>query len=536
MNEKTTLLILKMVVYGAGSTLLAILTVIAFRYGLNVINPDGISYMSIADHYANGHWGDALNAYWSPMLSWLISIGILVGLKPVVAYLTINLLASAGIIFASLYIIKKFVTKSRAVSLSVSAAMIIFLLANAFRYITPDILVVLWVVVFALTLGNVWTSKTLTLRGAAIVGLMGATGYFIKLYLLPVFIVSIIVYFVIICYRKKQLLLTIKNTLTYLGISMVTFCIVVSPFVIGLSIKYDKFMIGSAFGFTMTSNSPGGEGLDVLGGPLDIPNDHALSAWEDPTYIDRGSKFKGTVNGYVHMLKHRVDVAPTYISTINSMSPIIIMSPVFIVIFYILYRKKDLNRAKVVAALSTVLFVYMGGYTLIGQSDNQRYLWPMLFLALIIYAAFITLLLDRNLNNNKKGTKAARIILLLIVPILVLVQTNVVLQETLRDTAEGSFYNEIKDTISSDKEFNKNKFVSNKFRYSQSLAFYTNTKTLGSMRMGDKTCDDMKNYGASYYVYIAKSKSIDQVQFPDCLTTSNSIVQGKYTVKVLRLL
>ena len=44
---------------------------VAFR---NVTLSDGISYLEIARNYAGGRWSLAVNAYWSPLLSWLLAI------------------------------------------------------------------------------------------------------------------------------------------------------------------------------------------------------------------------------------------------------------------------------------------------------------------------------------------------------------------------------------------------------------------------------------------------------------------------------
>jgi hypothetical protein len=33
------------------------------------MNPDGISYLDIADAYRRGDWGVAVNAYWRPLYS-----------------------------------------------------------------------------------------------------------------------------------------------------------------------------------------------------------------------------------------------------------------------------------------------------------------------------------------------------------------------------------------------------------------------------------------------------------------------------------
>jgi hypothetical protein len=41
-----------------------------------VINPDGNSYLDIASAYLRGDYANAVNAYWSPMFSWLIALAV----------------------------------------------------------------------------------------------------------------------------------------------------------------------------------------------------------------------------------------------------------------------------------------------------------------------------------------------------------------------------------------------------------------------------------------------------------------------------
>ncbi|HYP25369.1 MAG TPA: hypothetical protein VE262_01510 [Blastocatellia bacterium] len=40
----------------------------------HAMNPDGISYLDMADAYMKGDWGTALNAQWSPMYSWILGL------------------------------------------------------------------------------------------------------------------------------------------------------------------------------------------------------------------------------------------------------------------------------------------------------------------------------------------------------------------------------------------------------------------------------------------------------------------------------
>ena len=45
------------------------------------MNPDGVSYLDIGDAYWRGDWHNAINAYWSPMYSWILGLFVR-ALKP----------------------------------------------------------------------------------------------------------------------------------------------------------------------------------------------------------------------------------------------------------------------------------------------------------------------------------------------------------------------------------------------------------------------------------------------------------------------
>jgi len=47
----------------------------------HAMNPDGVSYLDMADAYLRGDWHMAVNAHWSPLYSWLLGLAMLV-LKP----------------------------------------------------------------------------------------------------------------------------------------------------------------------------------------------------------------------------------------------------------------------------------------------------------------------------------------------------------------------------------------------------------------------------------------------------------------------
>lgn len=47
--------------------------------------PDGVNYLSIAQHYAVGRFDVAVNPYWSPLLSWALVSLLWAGVEPLLA-------------------------------------------------------------------------------------------------------------------------------------------------------------------------------------------------------------------------------------------------------------------------------------------------------------------------------------------------------------------------------------------------------------------------------------------------------------------
>ena len=40
------------------------------------MNADGMSYLDLADAWREGRWAEAINAYWSPLYSWLLAVSL----------------------------------------------------------------------------------------------------------------------------------------------------------------------------------------------------------------------------------------------------------------------------------------------------------------------------------------------------------------------------------------------------------------------------------------------------------------------------
>src|SRR5687767_10061499 len=51
-----------------------------------VDSADTLQYITIAKNYSTGNFADAINSFWSPLITWLLVPFILLGIEPVFAF------------------------------------------------------------------------------------------------------------------------------------------------------------------------------------------------------------------------------------------------------------------------------------------------------------------------------------------------------------------------------------------------------------------------------------------------------------------
>ena len=107
-----------------------------FQYKLNL---DAISYISIAEKYGVGNIPDAINGYWGPLLSWLMTPALFLGLDAVWSAKCLLLIIGAITLFQVRTLVDILGIKDifRKVLLLISALLI---LNYALTLITPDLL------------------------------------------------------------------------------------------------------------------------------------------------------------------------------------------------------------------------------------------------------------------------------------------------------------------------------------------------------------------------------------------------------------
>ncbi|MCK5128189.1 MAG: glycosyltransferase family 39 protein, partial [candidate division Zixibacteria bacterium] len=249
---------------------------IFFRHQLN---PDGISYISIAHKYASGDFGSAINGLWSPMYSWLLVPFLALGVDAQLSAKLLNLLFGLLTIIAIYGLTRKLELGKLSTNLVlVCTAAVALSFAN--RVITPDLLSVLLLLIYF----NVIFDKDYSagIKQGVICGILGAFAYFSKGYMLTFFIGHFVLMNILrwfLCKytdEKKRLFI---NMLC----GIFVFMALCSPWILLLSSKYEKFTITNAGAFNMALVSPGfDERLQYTDGFIPPANSSATSFMEDP--------------------------------------------------------------------------------------------------------------------------------------------------------------------------------------------------------------------------------------------------------------
>ncbi|MCE7697955.1 MAG: glycosyltransferase family 39 protein, partial [Methanobacterium paludis] len=181
--------------------LYSLLTVIYFHYYQYTTGGDELSYINIAHEYAVGKWGDAINGYWSPLYSWLMTPFLLLGSTPLYA-VYVSKIVSLIIGFFTIISINRL---SRTFELSnvVKRALLFSLIPVisffSLMYNTPDLLLVC-VLVYYLTVifdpeySDKWFNGVLC-------GFLGALAYLTKSFAFPFFLAHFILFNLIYYFR-----------------------------------------------------------------------------------------------------------------------------------------------------------------------------------------------------------------------------------------------------------------------------------------------------------------------------------------------
>ncbi len=203
------------------------------QYFQYMIAGDEISYIDIARAYATGNWGTAINGYWSPLYSWLLTPFLLFGSNPLYA-VYISKIVSLIIGFFTIITVRRLSRTfeiDRNIERSILIALIPSLIFFSLIYPTPDLLLVLFLTYY---LSIIFKSEySNSLINGVICGFVGAAAYLTKSFAFPFFLVHFVLFNMI--FFVKGLEIEKKNILKNLFLGLI--CILCNEWSMGRNYK-----------------------------------------------------------------------------------------------------------------------------------------------------------------------------------------------------------------------------------------------------------------------------------------------------------
>jgi hypothetical protein len=343
-----------------------VLLIGSFRYQ---INPDALSYISIAQHYRDGLWREAVNAYWSPLYSWLLLPFLSLGLDPLLATKILSLTLGCLVLAAS-WQLAAVVGLAHPFRRILVFALAPVVLQWAYSVVSPDLLTIALLLPF-LTLVLRPDSLDNSVFGL-LAGLAGGLAYLSKAYALPFVIVVFVMCTVWQALAVPRPLGAIaRGTIGFLaGLGMLAL-----PWVAVISSAYHRFTLGTAGRFNFALIGPRSFWYPMLTlGLFPQPNEHALSPWEDPSFLPQRiwSPFS-SIENFIFWFRKIVSNWGDLYEMLNDFSVLALPALAAGLYMAIQRMRREHRKFDPGIALLLSLFIFAGGYTLVFL--EERYIW-----------------------------------------------------------------------------------------------------------------------------------------------------------------
>ena len=342
-------------------------------YG-HLVPGDSVSYLSIAGKYAQGKFSTAVNAYWSPMISWLIALMIKIGTAPLLAFHIIKIMSGLLVIYFSEKIIALYkwpLWANVPCQVTVTGWAAYFTL----HYLSPDALMTALLVIYLyLVLSGKWLQKPFT------TGVLGSALYFTKAFGFFFFAAHVLLYAVwrIIVHRKQSFPILKK-----LAFAFSIFLIISFLWMTVLHGRYKKFTISSAAAYNhgLMKYGDGSVQPSLHTGLLPLPDTTAYNSWEDITLVHLYETWvpwqsKESMQLQLKVIKHNAWFELRKIYGANVLAwPVLVAGFIFLMLYV---RNRQLKKIptsgdRLDAHIYSFVLLYCFGYAMAGV--DERYLW-----------------------------------------------------------------------------------------------------------------------------------------------------------------
>jgi hypothetical protein len=392
-------------------SLLAVIYLHHYQYN---IGGDELSYINIAHEYAVGKWGDAINGYWSPLYSWLMTPFLLLGSTPLYA-VYVSKIVSLTIGFFTIISVNRLsgtfeldTVVKRALLFSLIPVILFFSL----MYNTPDLLLVCVLVYYlAIIFDPKYSDKWFN---GVLCGFLGAVAYLTKSFAFPFFLAHFILFNLIYYFkglnRQKK-----RNVLKNMILGLFVFFVIGGLWACTISEKYGKLTVSTSgeYNQDLVGQEYAVNTMEYAAHPiyymglLKPPYNSSISIWDDPSTINM---FKWSPFDSVRSFEYELKLIWANIIYTTHIIESFFLIAVLIVIVALLFifksKSQKASKDRLIYLLVT-MFLYVGGYCLI--IPEWRYYW-FIFILLMLMGFY---LID-NLYKNKILNSTLRNILLIV--------------------------------------------------------------------------------------------------------------------------
>ena len=247
---------------------------------LHRVGPDASSYLTIARKYRAWDFQDAVNGYWSPLLSWLVAPLLCLGAPAEVTATFLQVVIGAGALWAVWWLGKR-VALPEAIRVWTTLCIVPADAMYALTDTTPDLLVATILVVYVGVV--IGTDYPRSLWQGAACGLLGALAYLAKAYAFPFFLAHYLAVSAYLFMRRRTSGEELRRLAAATAMGLLVFAVVAGGWASLLSRKYSRITIGTTGSYQLSLFSGGGGGIFHGGGLFPPSNATAVSAWEDPS-------------------------------------------------------------------------------------------------------------------------------------------------------------------------------------------------------------------------------------------------------------
>lgn len=336
------------------------------------INPDGISYIQIAEQYRLGNWHHAINGYWGPLISWLLVPLLALDLSPQVAFRLLNWAIGGLTLYGAWRISRHFDLSElvRTAFLFLSALMIV---TWSVSVITPDLLVVC---ILVFVLDRIFsTNHTGDILHPIGCGLLGGLAYLAKPFAFVFILIILPISFLWqanSCHRERSF--KFRSVLLPIFIAVASFFVLAIPWIITISNKYGDATISASGAYNLALKAPGAQGQAHYTSGLQSPQfKGAVSEWYDPSFELPGwnplrsrADLVHEAGNIAHNVLYRRFLGFVSIVVVGLMLAGLVGRP-----------RLELPRSATGFSILAVS-IYSGLYSLV--LVESRYLWPMMIL------------------------------------------------------------------------------------------------------------------------------------------------------------